>query len=106
MVNIKFVTSRDRTYESGPNLIFLSTPGDNYLESIDFYDVYHISNVPTANFISMMTERCNPEDLDNRYVSMNNFNMSLRNPDYDPGRVSPIVIINLIDTYVSFPSHF
>jgi len=106
MVNIKFVTSRDRTYESGANLIFLSTAGDNYLENIDFYDVYHISNIPTANFISMMTEACNPEDLENRYVTMNNFNISLKNPDYDPGRVSPIVIINLIDTYVSIPSHF
>ena len=103
---MKFITSKYRTYEGGANLIFLSTPGDNYLENIDFYDVYHTSNFPTANFVSTITERCNPEDLENRYVTMINFNTSLINPDYDPGRVSPIAISNLIDTYVSFPSHF
>ena len=106
MVNIKFMTSKDRTHEGGANLIGLSLPGNAYLEKIDFYDVYHISNSPTANVISMVTQWCNPEVIDNRYVSMNKFNMSLRNPDYDPGRISSIVINNLIDAYVSFPSHF
>ena len=56
MVNVKFETSKERTFESGVNIVFLASPGDTYTENMNYYDVYHISRIPTANVVSMMTE--------------------------------------------------
>ena len=98
--NITAVTSRDRTWDIGVNVVVARLPGDGIIDNVNVYDTYNLLSDSSSTVALRFWPTCIPIENSVRYLTLQNLNMSLNNPDREDNRYSVAIINGVAEAYV------